>query len=41
MTTRDTAMRPKVSRNVDAAMKGKGDLNHVGDSDYMKSVRRI
>jgi hypothetical protein len=37
---RDSSMKPKVSRNVDAAMKGKDDLNHVGGSDYLKSIRR-
>jgi hypothetical protein len=40
VTTRDTASKPFASRNVDQAMAGKGDLNHVGGSDYMKSVRR-
>jgi hypothetical protein len=39
VTTRDTAMKPKVSRKVDAAMAGKDDLNHVGGS-YMPTVRR-
>ena len=38
--TRDTAMRPKVSRSVDAMMKAaKADVNHFGSS-YMKGVRR-
>lgn len=40
VTGRATAMRPKVSRSVDALMRGRDDLNHVGGSDYMKSVRR-
>jgi hypothetical protein len=40
VTVRDSSMKPKVSRKVDAAMAGKDDLNHVGGSDYMKSVRR-
>ena len=38
--TRDTAMSPRTSRKVDAAMRGEGDLNHVGGSDYMNSIRR-
>jgi hypothetical protein len=37
---RDSSMKPLVSRNVDRQMAGKDDLNHVGGSDYMKSVRR-
>jgi hypothetical protein len=41
VNVRDSAMAPKVSRNVDRAMRGKNDLNHVSDgSDYMKSIRR-
>lgn len=42
VNTRDTAMGPKVSRNVDALMRGRGDLNHVtdGDSKYLATVRR-
>jgi hypothetical protein len=36
---RDSAMGPKVSRNVDARMAGKDDLNHAGGS-FMKNVRR-
>ena len=40
-TVRDTAMRPKVARKVDAAMAGKGDHNNVGSKgDYMPGVRR-
>jgi hypothetical protein len=41
MEARDTSMRPRTSRKVDAAMRGRDDLNHVSDgSDYMKSIRR-
>jgi hypothetical protein len=39
VTVRDTAMKPKVSRKIDSAMAGKGDLNHVGGS-YLPNVRR-
>jgi hypothetical protein len=37
---RPTEMSPRTSRKVDAAMAGMNDLNHVGGSDYMKSIRR-
>jgi hypothetical protein len=37
---RPTEMLPRTLRKVDAAMAGKNDLNHVGGSDYMKSIRR-
>jgi hypothetical protein len=40
MELRDTEMRPRVSRSVDARMVDKGDKNHVGDSSYMRGVRR-
>jgi hypothetical protein len=38
---RDTAMSPRTSRKVDAAMRGadEDDLNHVG-SPFMRDVRR-
>jgi hypothetical protein len=37
---RDTAMSPRTSRKVDAAMvDAKSDLNHVGGS-YLKDIRR-
>lgn len=38
--TRDTAAKPFASRNVNSAMAGKDDLNHVGTGSYMKNVRR-
>ena len=41
VTVRDTSMKPKIARNLDRLMKGKDDPNMVGDSDYMRSVRRI
>jgi hypothetical protein len=41
VTVRDTGMKPKVSRNVDRLMAGKDDPNMVGDSSYMRGVRRI
>jgi hypothetical protein len=37
---RDTAMSPRTSRKVDAAMRGKDDLNFVGSSPFMRDVRR-
>ncbi len=40
VTVRDTAMRPKVSRNVDRQMRGQDDLNHVGESGYLANIRR-
>jgi len=39
MGMRDTAMSPRTSRKVDAAMRGADDLNHVGSS-YMAGIRR-
>ena len=40
VTVRDTAMRPKVSRNVDRQMRGQDDLNHVGESGDLANIRR-
>jgi len=38
---RDTTMSPKASRNVDARMAGKDDLNHEeSGSSYMRGIRR-
>ena len=40
MNSRDTAMSPRTPRKVDAAMRGKDDLNMVGSSPFMRDVRR-
>jgi hypothetical protein len=40
MDLRDTSMRPKASRNADARAKAMADTNIVGDSGYMRGVRR-
>ena len=40
MNLRDTEMRPKASRNADARAKAMADTNIVGDSGYMRGVRR-
>ena len=40
MDNRSTSMSPRTSRRVDAAMKGEGDLNQVGSSQYMAGIRR-
>jgi hypothetical protein len=41
ISNRDTEMKPKVTRSVDAIMKAaKSDLNFVGSSPYMPNVRR-
>ena len=40
VSTRDTSMGPKVSRSVDAHMRGKSDENHVDEADYLPGVRR-
>jgi len=40
MGTRDTSMRPKASRNADARAAAKADTNIVGDSDYLRGIRR-
>ena len=40
MDLRDTSMRPKASRNADARAKALADTNIVGDSSYMRGVRR-
>jgi hypothetical protein len=37
---RDTNTAPKVSRNADARMQAKADTNMVGDSPYMRGIRR-
>ena len=38
---RDTTMSPKASRNVDARMAAKDDLNHEEEgSSYMRGIRR-
>jgi hypothetical protein len=38
---RDTSMKPKVVRSAEAIIKAaRGDLNHVGEGDYMPGVRR-
>jgi hypothetical protein len=37
---RDTAMSPRTSRNADARMQAKADTNFVGDSSYMRGIRR-
>jgi hypothetical protein len=40
MNTRDTDMKPKVSRSIDARIKATSDTNHDGDTSYLPSVRR-
>jgi hypothetical protein len=40
VTVRATSMAPKVSRKVDKLMEARGDLNHAGDSDYLRGIRR-
>ena len=40
VNVRDTAMSALVSRKVDARMAAKGDLNMVGNSPFMRGVRR-
>jgi hypothetical protein len=41
METRDTAMRPKVVRSAEAAIKAaRSNLNHVGEHDYMPGIKR-
>ena len=40
MNLRSTEMRPKASRNADARARAMADTNVVGDSDYLRGVRR-
>jgi len=40
MNLRSTDMKPKASRNADARAKAMADTNIVGDSGYMRGVRR-
>jgi hypothetical protein len=40
MVERDTAMKPREARKADARMVAKQDTNFVGDSPYMRGVRR-
>jgi hypothetical protein len=40
MDVRDTGMGPKVSRKVDARMAAKQNPNFVGESSYMRGIRR-
>jgi len=40
MNLRSTEMKPKASRNADARAKAMADTNIVGDSSYMRGVRR-
>ena len=40
MDVRDTGMGPKVSRKVDARMAAKQNSNFVGESSYMRGIRR-
>jgi hypothetical protein len=37
---RSTASKPFVGRKIDKQMAGDGDLNHAGDSTYLRGVRR-
>jgi hypothetical protein len=40
MDVRDTGMGPKVSRKVDARMAAKQNPNFVGETSYMRGIRR-
>jgi hypothetical protein len=40
MATRDTEMKPRSSRKIDRQMAGRDDPNRIGDSDYLKGIRR-
>jgi hypothetical protein len=41
VASRPTDMRPKIAHEIDRLMAGEDDPNMVGDSEYMRSVRRI
>jgi hypothetical protein len=40
MGLRSTKSAPRTSAEIDAHMRGKDDLNHVGSSGYMAGIRR-
>jgi hypothetical protein len=40
MGLRGTKSAPRSSAEIDARMRGKDDLNNVGDSRYLRGVRR-
>ncbi len=40
MDVRSTKSAPRTTGEIDARMRGKDDLNFVGDSSYMAGIRR-
>jgi hypothetical protein len=40
VAVRDSSMKPREPRKINAAMRGDGDLNHRGTGSYMPNVPR-